>query len=240
MSIPRLAPEIVASDLARRFRSLTTRLALAGREVELVHPESPEDLIDEKEFERDERLPYWADLWPSARVLAEVVSRMSGRGKTLVELGCGSGLVAVAAALAGFKVLATDYYDDALQFTRVNVWRNAGVDPATRLVDWRRLPTDLGRHDVVVASDVLYERDYAQLVSDAIEACLAMHDGIALVADPGRLGVDEFRGRMQKKGLALKSAEPVPYVDGSVRQTITVHAFERVVTHRTVRGGRPS
>ncbi len=224
-----MAPEIVASDLARRFRTKLTRIVVAGRKLELMVPENPEDLIDEKEFERDERLPYWADLWPSARVLAEVVARMDGRGKTLVELGCGSGLVATAAALAGFDVTATDYYDDALLFTRVNVWRNAGVDPAARHVDWRDLPKDLARHDVVVASDVLYERPYAILVADAVQACLAPR-GLALISDPGRLAVDEFRTRMRKKGLALKSAEPVPYVEDAARQTITVYAFEPIVT----------
>ena len=42
----------------------------ADGSVSLLHPASAEDLINEQDFERDERLPYWADKWPSSFVLA--------------------------------------------------------------------------------------------------------------------------------------------------------------------------
>lgn len=212
----------VERELERRFRTAVTRLTLAGREVVIMHPANSEELIDEDAFEKDERLPYWADLWPSARVLAEVVARMAGAGKALLELGCGSGLVATAAAIAGFEVHATDYYDDALRFTRLNVWRNAGVDPSTRHVDWRRLPKDLGRYDVVVASDVLYERPYAELVARAMEASIRP-DGLILLADPGRLAMDDFLAQAKARGLALRNAERVRFAEDRIRQTITVY-----------------
>lgn len=209
-------------ELDRRFRMTVTHATIAGRGIDIAHPTNPEELIDEEAFERDERLPYWADLWPSARVLAEVVIRMEGEGKTLLELGCGCGLVSTAAALAGFTVHATDYYDDALRFTRLNVWRNAGADPRTRHVDWRRLPADLGRYDVVVASDVLYERPYAELVARATAAGVRAA-GLILLADPGRVAVDDFLTQAKAMGLKLRTAERVPFRDGNVRQTITVY-----------------
>ena len=137
---------------------MSSVLRVDDRELSLIHPANAEDLIDEAEFERDERLPYWADIWPSARVLATHVARLKGRGRSLLELGCGAGLVATSAALAGFRVCATDYYEDALRFTELNVAEHTGEVPETRLVDWRKLPRDLGRFDLVVGSDVLYER----------------------------------------------------------------------------------
>lgn len=209
-------------ELEQRFRTTTTTLDIAGRQVGIVHPANAEELIDEEAFERDERLPYWADLWPSARVLAEVVARMPGSGRSLLELGCGSGLVSTAAALAGFEVHATDYYHDALRFTRLNAWRNAGRDVATRHVDWRRLPRDLGRYDVVVASDVLYERPYAELVARAMEASVR-REGFILLADPGRVAMDDFLGQAKALGLRLRNAERVQFVEEKVRQTITVY-----------------
>lgn len=209
-------------ELDRRFRVEVARVVVGGRVVEIAHPADAEDLIDEAAFERDERLPYWADLWPSARVLAEVVVRMSGDGKSLLELGCGSGLVSTAAALAGFEVHATDYYDDALRFTRMNVWRNADVEPRTRHVDWRRLPADLGRYDVVVASDVLYERPYAALVAKAMSVAVRP-TGMILLADPGRVAMDDFLVQAKGCRLALRNSERVPFRDGDVRQTITIY-----------------
>ena len=199
---------------------------VGGVRVVLLHPANAEDLIDETEFERDERLPYWADLWPSAKLLAAEVLGMRGDGRTLLELGCGSGLVAACAAHAGFSVTATDYYEDALRFTTVNAYANAGARIATRLIDWRALPDDLGRYDVVVASDVLYERPYGALVAQAIARTLAPR-GQAILADPGRVAVDDFLQETRTASLVAEPPDRRPYHDGNIRQTITFYRLRR-------------
>ena len=206
-------------SLRRRFRVVETPVDIAGRDISLLHPASAEELIDENDFERDERLPYWAELWPSARVLAEQVARMDGRDGRLIELGCGAGLVSTSAVLSGFDVTATDYYEDATQFARLNAWRNGGVAVRGRMVDWRSMPDDLGDFDVVLASDVLYERPYGSLVADAIARVLG-GDGFAIVADPGRVGREPFLEALAGRGLRIRSQYDVAYVDGPIRQTI--------------------
>lgn len=213
-------------ELDRRFRTVESTVRVANREVTLVHPASAEDLIDERDFELDERLPYWADIWPSGRILAARVAAMSGTGRNLLELGCGAGLVATVATLAGFDVCATDYYDDALRFTRLNVATHTGSVPQTRLVDWRHLPTDLGRFDFVVGSDVLYERAYGKLVAKAIDITLS-RDGEAIIADPGRIAAEEFIRDANARGLRLAALDEVPFVDGSVRQKISLYRLKR-------------
>lgn len=226
MSEPETSPEALRAELERRFRAITSRISIGRTEVEILHPANPEDLIDEAEFERDERLPYWADLWPSAIVLARRVARLNGAGKTLLELGCGSGLVASAAALAGFAVTASDYYDDALAFTRVNVHRNSGQDPDTRMVDWRSLPRDLPRFDMVVASDVLYERTYGELVAQVLNRTLA-RGGEGLIADPGRLAAPTFVAAVQRLGLGVRTVGRVPYETAPYKQTIDLYEVKR-------------
>lgn len=220
--------EALEARLRREFVVIETEERVGDATFPLLRPRSPEDLISEADFEHDERLPYWADVWPSARVLARVVLGMAGSGNRLLELGCGSGLVASAAARAGFAVLATDYYEDALRFTRVNVHRSAGSAGARRLVvrhvDWRQFPDDLGHFDVVVASDVLYERPHASLVATALARTLA-GGGTALVADPGRVAASEFELECQRRGLRVPPPEEVPYHDGDIRQTIRVYAI---------------
>ncbi|HEV8217894.1 MAG TPA: methyltransferase domain-containing protein [Gemmatimonadaceae bacterium] len=220
------AGERLIESLERRFRTVRSRVDVAGREIVLLHPESAEDLIDERDFEQDERLPYWAEIWPSARILAAHVVQLNARKRTLLELGCGAGLVAAAATLAGFRVTVSDYYDDALRFARANAWLNDVTAPSTMLLDWRALPDDAARYDVIVASDVLYEREYGSLVARAIDALLA-DNGIAYLADPGRVGRDDFLRSLTSCDLVLRSTTQHRFAEGAVRQTITIYEIGR-------------
>jgi ETFB lysine methyltransferase len=207
-------------ELERRFRTATRTLQIGGRDIDLLSPANADDLISEDDYVLDERLPYWADLWPSAQILAREVRTMRLAGQRVLELGCGLGIVAVAAVLAGAEVTATDYYEDALLFARLNVAEATGRTIATRMVNWTEMPADLGKFDVVLASDVLYEHRYAALVADAIAATL-VRGGEAIVADPGRIALDEFLEECRDRGLTYRS-EAHPFVDGAIRQTVTL------------------
>jgi predicted nicotinamide N-methyase len=216
------------ASLGRRFRVTETRVDLSSRTLLILHPANADDLISEEDFVRDDRLPYWADIWPSSRVLAARLLEENGAGRSLIELGCGAGLVSSAAAIAGFDVVATDYYEDALLFARVNANRNAGRDIGTRLLDWRDVAHDIGRFDCVVASDVLYERTYGTLVASVFDRLLA-RDGFALMADPGRISRDDFLNSLEPLGLVVTGRVDVPYEEGAIRQTIAIIRIARLV-----------
>ena len=207
--------------LDRRFVLDTKEIVVEGWIVRMDKPRNSDDLISEADYAKDERLPYWADLWPSAESLARYLIRtgahavlgrdastepgaMAETSPTALELGCGIGLVTIAAMRAGFTVTGTDYYDDALLFTARNAVANLGIEPATRHVDWRALPTDLGMFDLVLAADVLYERQYSALVAAAIATMLAP-GGVALVADQGRVGLDDFLAETTARGLSHRT-----------------------------------
>lgn len=213
-------------ELERRFVTVSDDVELGGRLVRLLRPVNPEALISEDDFARDERLPYWADLWPSARVLADSLVVEPGDGRALLELGCGLGWAAIGAIKAGFTVTATDYYEDALHFTRVNAFAATGSAPRTRHVDWRALPGDLGTFDTVVAADVLYERPYAALVADAIARTLAPH-GQAIVTDPGRVVAGDFLDECRSRGLEA-TTKVQTWREGTVTQQILVHRLRSV------------
>lgn len=208
--------------LERRFRTRETVVDLERRQVRILHPANADDLISEEDFIRDERMPYWADLWPSSLMLARAMVNENGKGAPVIELGCGSGLVSVAAAIAGYDVLATDYYDDALLFTRANAERNlASTTVRTREVDWRQMPADLGKFPRVIAADVLYEPTYGDLVANAIAVTLA-DTGHATVADPGRLSRDNFIAAAKELGLKVDLSRKVKFAEGEIRQEITL------------------
>lgn len=215
-----LAPELAALD--HRFVLQSRDVAVGGRTWSIDLPRSAEDLISEADFERDERLPYWADLWASAIVLANEVAGLRGDGCTSLELGAGLGLPTLAAASVGFSSTASDYYEDALLFARRNAVRNLGIEVQTALVDWRRLPADLGRFDLVLAADVLYERPYAPLVARAVVEALAPN-GVGLIADPGRVALNACLDAIREHGATVRERRSVRHEEGSAKHTITLY-----------------
>ncbi len=217
-----MSPVDPPASLLRRFELATVNVAIGGRNYELLRPRSADDLISEEDFAIDERIPYWADCWPSARVLAERISAMQGAGRPLLELGCGIGLVSLAAAAAGFHALATDYYGEALEFTAANAQRNGLEHVDTRLIDWRKLPADLGSFDIVVASDVLYEAPQARLIADILARALPPA-GLALVTDPGRRTAPALVEECTALELSARCVDRVPAEDAGAELTVSVY-----------------
>jgi predicted nicotinamide N-methyase len=212
--------------LSRRFRTSIQEAVVENHVYSILKPANSDDLIREEDFVKDERLPYWADVWPSSIVLAGKLLEMDGNGRTALELGCGVGLSTLAATSAGFDVLSTDYYEDALDVTRANVFRNLGTTARTRLVDWRHIPKDLGTFDLVFASDVLYEKEYALLLPIILCRLLAPK-GFALIADPGRVAAPMFLEASDAHGLKIRRKQARPFVAGEIRQTIDIYEIGR-------------
>ncbi len=98
---------------------------------------------------------YWSFAWASGQVLAKRILDNPGwvAGKRVLDFGCGSGLVAIAAAMAGAsEVIACDIDPDAREATLINAHQNGVV--VTLLEDFFQLPS---RVDILFAADVLYD-----------------------------------------------------------------------------------
>ena len=216
----------LVAALERRFDTIIDDVEAGGRSFSILHPRNADDLIREEDFVEDERLPYWADIWPSSTILAAQILSRRGKGRRLLELGCGVGLVTTAAMASGHDVVATDYYTDALAFTRANAFRNLGESPASRMMNWRNFPDDVREFDKVIASDVLYESEYAKLLPGILKGALSLH-GVALVADPGRIAAPEFLEVCDKVGLELLGQETFPFSAGEINQRIVIYELGR-------------
>jgi len=188
-----------------------------------MHPAVADALIDEEEFDQDERLPYWAELWPSSVALARHVLREEHlAGKRVVELGCGVGLPSVTALARGAGITATDHYEAALDFARYNALVNLDRELRTRILDWHTPRTQgLGYFDLVLVADVLYEqRNVAALM--ALILTLLTPGGEILLADPGRKNAPVFLEGMRDIGFGFSTEEHlVPSDDRTV--TVFVH-----------------
>lgn len=182
--------------------AVTRRVEVAGASIEISLPPSAEDLIDEAEYARDERLPYWAELWPSARVLADEMARREIAGLRILELGCGVALPSIVALRGGADPLATDWYDVALEWARANARRAAGRDLATMVVDWFQPPdalVALAPFDLVIGADVLYESRNGGALLELLPG-LVPPGGELLIADPRRPDAASLLAPLHERG----------------------------------------
>lgn len=193
-----------APEWLRPFVTKEDRFAHGDVAWTLTLPSNSEDLFDAEAFESDERLPYWADLWPSAKRLARHILDGHVPERDAIELGSGVALVSMALRSRGANVVATDYEANALRFAELNAARNALGALATRVLDWRDPPSDL-RAPLVIAADVLYERRNAQAIAALLPSIVAP-GGRALLADPRRPWRAELIERLHRTGwTALES-----------------------------------
>jgi predicted nicotinamide N-methyase len=164
-------------------------IPLNGRDLRLLRPRDSEALLDEHAFEHEEYLPYWAELWPSALALARYIGPRTLKGARTLELGCGLGLPSIAAALAGGRVLATDWSPEAIRMTRINAERN-DAQLETLVCSWTEPAPLLERSpfDLILASDVLYEARNGEALLDLLPRL----GPEVWLADPGRKSAERF------------------------------------------------
>lgn len=201
------------------FRGYPVRkreIDVGGRTFTILGPANYESLVDDprvvERFARDEFMPYWAEFWPAARVLAEEVARWPDvRGHAerplVLEIGCGLGLIGLVALARGYRVVLSDYDDDALAFVRASAERNGLPGPETRFIDWREHYAAL-RPDRILAAEVLYERRNLDPLAHFVAEHLAP-GGRALICDNFRSVADGFPEAARNAGLHVttRSAE---------------------------------
>jgi predicted nicotinamide N-methyase len=137
--------------------------------------------------ERDDDFgsPYWAYPWGGGLALARYVldHRDCVAGRRVLDLGAGSGLVAIAAARSGAKaVLAADIDRYAVAAARLNAMANAvAIEPILGDLT-EAAPPDV---DVILIGDLFYAQALAERVLLFLGRCLAANIA-ALIGDPGR------------------------------------------------------
>lgn len=189
-------------------------LDLAGQLFHLLEVADPGALLDEliekgdtHEDVLDERIPYWAELWPSALGLTQFLLKEQGiqAGQKVLELGCGLGLPGIAAGKLGGVVTLSDYLEPALAFARSNWQLNHTEAIATTLLDWRQ-PDPALAADWVLASDITYEaRNFPYLPHAFRSLCLPK--GKIVLSDPRRQVAESFFRELPAQGFKVMPFE---------------------------------
>lgn len=110
--------------------------------------------------------PYWMHLWPGAVALARRLASAELRGARVLELGCGLGLPALAAARRGARVVASDRERAPLLVLARSAADN-GCALACVQTDWRAAGLR-GGFDLCLGADIGYDRDGAEALAAAL------------------------------------------------------------------------
>jgi predicted nicotinamide N-methyase len=191
---PTLVPEVqlhVAEDVVGLWEAMETEGGGAGQDP-----------------------PFWAAAWPGGQALARYVLDHPGAvaGRRVLDLGAGSGLVAVAALLAGARgVLASDVdpYSHAAVVLNSELNGVSGIELAGDV-----LADELPDVEVVLAGDVCYDREMTARVLPFLGAAW-LGGASVFLGDPGRAYVPS-------EGLVEQAVYDVVDADGGPARRTTV------------------
>lgn len=181
------------------------------------------DQVSDDQFNVDERLPYWAELWPSAIALSRFIVKNPGffANRRILELGCGLGLTSMVLMLQQpAYFLCSDYEAEALQLTRQNFEGNKISLPHFQILDWRN-PQLQETFDIIIASDILYEKRFFQPLLDLFKNSQAPR-GRIILAEPNRSIARDFFLSLKERGYQISMVCESVEQD---RQTIAVSIY---------------
>ncbi len=158
----------------------------------------------------------FGQLWPAGRLLAQAMSTVDIEGKRILEVGCGIGLASLVLQHRGARIVASDIHPLAEPFLAYNSALNALASVHYRQMIWDMPLESLGHFDMIIASDVLYERAHAALLAGVVERH-AYPDAEVVVSDPGRGNSGPFSRLLAAQGFTVSESRCV--LDGDERAT---------------------
>ncbi|NUN99718.1 MAG: methyltransferase domain-containing protein [Saprospiraceae bacterium] len=217
-------------NLKRRYDIEEFSLSIGQLSLKWLRIQNTDQLFDEllaKDADdpdlEDERMPYWADLWPSALALSQYLLRHQDliSGKTTLEIGCGLGLCGMVAADIGARVTLSDYLPEPLEVVRYLWWLNRQEEPDLLQMDWRYPPQNL-QFDLLLASDISYEIRAHEPLVGAIRKLLKP-GGRVLLSEPRRSTANAFFKLLAREGFLYERQEELVRLSG---QLVTVDVYD--------------
>jgi predicted nicotinamide N-methyase len=177
------------------YKTKTFSISLQNTALTFVQPQDPLSLIDNLTPEQarlDKYQPYWVENWPSAETFISFLSSFIFTNTlSVIELGCGLGVLSTILQKLGHRVIATDIALDGCSCTAINCKTNCGASSVV-CCDMKLLPFKNYVPDLILASDILYEEKMHHLFLSALDNLLT-DTNKAWLADPCRRGWDKFK-----------------------------------------------
>lgn len=169
----------------------------AGNTVQLYVPTN--EWI-QQQFEKEDNsatAPYWAQVWPAAKALCEVIASQPAlvQDKKVLEIAAGLGLPSLVAAQFAKEVIASDYIKNAVELIKRSADHNAIKNIQCRVIDWNK-PDKKLKPDVLLLSDINYESKSFDALYNMLAAFINKGTTV-LLSTPQRLVAKAFMNRLQ-------------------------------------------
>lgn len=143
--------------------------------------------------------PIFGVIWPSSEVLAHTMLNYNIEGKRILEVGCGIALASLILNHRLADITATDYHPEVKSFLNINVALNNGEEIPFVRTGWNDDENKLGTFDLIIGSDLLYEREHVHSLSKFINLHARQQCDVMIV-DPGRGHHASFSKKMVRMG----------------------------------------
>jgi len=148
--------------------------------------------------------PLFGVIWESGRVLADLMSSIDFKNKRILEIGCGIGLSSLLLNHRHADITATDYHPDVHALLKSNTKLNKDKNIPFERTNWEKMSSKLGKFDLIIGSDLLYEQNHADLLSKFIDIHAKL-DCEIIIIDPGRPYRSLFKRHMHGLGYTFSS-----------------------------------
>jgi len=145
--------------------------------------------------------PLFGQIWPSSRILADAMQTFSIEGKRILEIGCGLALASLVMQRRGADITASDCHPLAAAFLVENLLLNHLAAIPFQTGNWSDADPALGKFDLIIGSDVLYERSQPDILSRFIDRH-SNPEVEVIIVDPDRGNRAKFNRDMADLGYA--------------------------------------
>lgn len=151
--------------------------------------------------------PLFGIVWDSSKVLAHLMFDFDISGKRILEVGCGMALSSHVLSSRHADITATDHHPEAEAYLHVNIALNGGRPISYKRCDWANDEHKLGKFDLIIGSDLLYELNHPGLLSAFINEHAKPGCEIIIV-DPNRSHQNRFCNKMSALNYSYTKNKP--------------------------------
>lgn len=151
--------------------------------------------------------PIFGIIWPSGLVLAHHMNNYNIGAKRVLEIGCGTALSSLLLNKKNVDITATDYHPETKYFLNRNTTLNGDNAITFERTGWADKNDTLGLFDLIIGSDLLYEDEHVELLTEFIQEHSNPKCEVIIV-DPGRGRKNKLAKKLLKLGFVSTFSKP--------------------------------
>jgi len=157
----------------------------------------------------------FGQVWPSEQKLADLMQTWVLAEHHILEIGCGLALASMVIHRRHGNITASDCHPLAKTFLHANLLLNHLPELKYTTGNWQTSNPGLGRFDLIIGSDILYERDQPAQLATFIQAHATSNVDV-LIIDPNRSNRSAFNHNMAQLGFTHSETKiNTPLNDGT-------------------------